>query len=129
PLEKLHRPLVTFGRHARAEGAEVTTLAGARVFLARVETILAASNLLYHGYPSLSGPLFRGAPRHFSLVDAYAALRVAAAFRAAARRPAGPFVATASWGAPRGSRFRARTIARERVREGFRCPRRAARDA
>src|SRR5262245_37492640 len=54
PLEKLYRPLVTFGRRARSEGAEVTTLAGARVFLARVETILAASNLLYHGYPSLS---------------------------------------------------------------------------
>jgi hypothetical protein len=55
PLEKLYRPLVTFGRRARAEGAEVATLTGARVFLARVETILAALNLLYHRYPSLSG--------------------------------------------------------------------------
>jgi hypothetical protein len=80
-------------------------------------------------------------------------LRVAAALRAAARRPAAPFVATAfraaacraalprrraawcAWraSAPReaardGSRFSARTVARERVRDGRR-PRRAARDA
>jgi hypothetical protein len=83
----------------------------------------------------------------------YAALRVAAAFRAAALRTAGPFVATALLAAalraaaPRRraacrvcaasagrdaarwpSRLSARTIARERVREGLRW-RRAARDA
>src|SRR5437773_8183067 len=85
---------------------------------------------------------------------AYAALRVAAALRAAALSTACPFVATAlraaalraagprrraacrAWrpsalwvAAPRRSRFRARAIARERVREGFRWLRRAARDA
>jgi hypothetical protein len=48
PLEKLYGPLVTFGRRARAKGAEVAALAGSRIFLARLETILAVSNLLDH---------------------------------------------------------------------------------
>src|ERR1700759_3449252 len=49
PLEILHVSLVLFGRGARLEGAEITALAGLRVDLARIEPVLAGSQLADHG--------------------------------------------------------------------------------
>ena len=40
-LEVLHGALVFFGRGARRERAEVSPLAGLRIYFARIETILA----------------------------------------------------------------------------------------
>jgi hypothetical protein len=58
PLEILHLALMLFGRHARFEGAEVAALAGFRVQLARIEPVLAGSQLADHDNSPFG--IFRG---------------------------------------------------------------------
>ena len=48
-LEILHRSLMLLGRRPRLEGAEVPALAGLRILLARVQTILACLQFPNHG--------------------------------------------------------------------------------
>lgn len=63
PLEKLNRSLVLLGGRERLEGAEVAPPARSRVFLARIQPILAALELANHLYlrsPLRIGPGFMG---------------------------------------------------------------------
>src|SRR4029077_5247402 len=48
PLEVLHFPLMPAGRGAGGKGAEIAPLSGARIFLARVQAILAGPELADH---------------------------------------------------------------------------------
>jgi hypothetical protein len=49
PLEILYLALVLLGRGARLEGAEIAPLAGLRIYLARIEPVLAGSQFADHG--------------------------------------------------------------------------------
>src|SRR5262249_50869603 len=61
-LEELHRPLVLLRGFARAERAQVPALAGLRVYLPRVQAILARFQLADHL------PLLEGQARSSGLV-------------------------------------------------------------
>src|SRR5436309_7030656 len=60
-LEELHRALVFFGRLPALERAEVAALAGARILLARIESILSGFQLADH---DASGCSWLGARVH-----------------------------------------------------------------
>lgn len=71
PLEVLHRALVPLRRRARGESAEVAPAAGLRILLARVEPVLAGSQLADHGIFSCRAPnsVTGGATRRFRIVS------------------------------------------------------------
>jgi hypothetical protein len=89
-LEELDRALVALGRRPCGERAKVAALTSPRILLPGEEPVLPRGQLADHPY---------------------AAFRVAAAFRAAARNAAVPFVATAL----RAAAFRAAAPRRRAV--------------